>query len=156
MVHLNGYSKEEGFRFYSKLDGQKAKEMACNPKVCLLFYWSPLHRQIRIQGKVDRVSQEAECQVFSMMPRPNQISTVVSLEGELIHSHEELEMKYQEVVDKYSDLSVSIPKPDCWGGYQVQPRTVEFWQGQSTWVDDRIVFERKDGSDEWAVHRLPP
>jgi pyridoxamine-phosphate oxidase len=156
MVLLKGYSEEEGFKFYTNLCSRKAREMAGNPEVCLLFYWPPLHRQVRIEGRAEQVSEEAAHQYFSTRPRLSQLSAMASPQSERIQSREELEGRHRELSEKYSDPAVAIPKPDHWGGYRVQPRTVEFWQGQSTRLHDRIVFEREDGSEEWTIHRLAP
>ena len=156
MVLMKGYSEEEGFKFYTNLDSRKAREMASNPRVCLLFYWPPLHRQVRIEGSVDRITDEKAQEYFSTRPRLSQLSAVASPQSQRIQSRDELEELHTELSSKYSDTSVSIPKPDHWGGYSVRPTTVEFWQGQSTRLHDRIVFEREEGSEEWIVYRLAP
>ena len=153
MVLMKGYSEEEGFKFYTNLDSRKAKDIAGNSEVCLLFYWPPLHRQIRIEGTADRVSEETAQQYFSTRPRQSQLSAVASPQSQRISSREELEEKHKEFSRLYPDL---IPKPEHWGGYRVQPRLMEFWQGQSTRLHDRIVFEKEDGSDKWTTYRLAP
>ena len=156
MVLMKGYSEHEGFKFYTNLRSRKAREMEGNPEVCMLFYWPPLHRQVRIEGRAERVSDEIAHQYFSTRPRPSQLSAIVSPQSERIASREELEEKHRELSEMYSDPNLDIPKPDHWGGFRVQPRWVEFWQGQSTRLHDRIVFEREDESDKWTIYRLAP
>jgi pyridoxamine 5'-phosphate oxidase len=156
MVLMKSYSEEEGFVFYTNLNSRKAREMERNPNVSLLFYWPPLHRQVRIDGTVDRISEQKACEYFSTRPRLSQLSAVASPQSQRIQSRDELEERHGQLSRLYSDESVSIPKPDYWGGYKVLPRTVEFWQGQSTRLHDRIVFQKEDGLDEWTIHRLAP
>lgn len=159
MVLMKGYSKEEGFKFYTNLESRKAREMAGNPEVCLLFYWPPLHRQVRIEGMAEHIGEEAAAQYFSTRPRQSQLSAVVSHQSTRISSRKDLEERHRELAQVYSDPTVDIPKPEHWGGYRVKPRCVEFWQGQSTRLHDRIVFERGTDdaeSDSWTVHRLAP
>lgn len=156
MVLMKGYSEEEGFKFYTNLNSRKAREMASNAEVSLLFYWPPLHRQVRIEGFVDRINDEKASEYFSTRPRLSQLSAVASPQSQRIPSRTDLEERHAELSRKYSDKFLSIPKPDHWGGYKVHPRMFEFWQGQSTRLHDRIVFEKEDGSDEWTVYRLAP
>lgn len=156
MVLMKGYSEEEGFKFYTNLNSRKAKEMANNPEVSLLFYWPPLHRQVRIEGTVDRVSNEKAVEYFSTRPRLSQLSALASPQSQCIESRAELEERHAQLSREYSDESVPIPKPDHWGGYKVKPRIVEFWQGQSTRLHDRIVFEKVEGSENWTIYRLAP
>ena len=156
MVLMKGYSEEEGFKFYTNLRSRKAREIEGNGEVCMLFYWPPLHRQVRIEGRAELVSEETAQQYFSTRPRLSQLSAVVSPQSERISGREELEERHRELSEMYSDPAVDIPKPDHWGGFRVRPRWVEFWQGQSTRLHDRIVFEREDSSDQWTIHRLAP
>lgn len=156
MVLMKGYSVEEGFKFYTNVHSRKAREMEKNPSVSLLFYWPQLHRQVRIEGWVDQIEDEKVCEYFSTRPRPSQLSAIASPQSQPIQSRDELVEKLEELSRKYSDMSVPVPKPEHWGGYRVHPRTIEFWQGQSTRLHDRIVFEKKDGSEEWTVYRLAP
>lgn len=158
MVLMKGYSEEDGFKFYTNLHSRKAKEMEKNPSVSLLFYWAPQHRQVRIEGWAERIDEESACQYFNTRPRPSQLSAIASPQSQPIESRDELEERLEEISRKYSDTSVTIPKPDYWGGFRVCPSSVEFWQGQSTRLHDRIVFvnEKQDGLDKWTVHRLAP
>ena len=156
MVLMKGYSEEEGFMFYTNLNSRKAKEIEQNPKVSLLFYWPPLHRQVRIEGTVDRISEQKAREYFSTRPRLSQLSAVASPQSQRIQSREVLEERHEQLSRIYSDESIPIPKPDHWGGYKVLPKIVEFWQGQSTRLHDRIVFRKEEGLDEWTVHRLAP
>lgn len=160
MVIMKGYSEEEGFKFHTNLNSRKAREMCNNPEVCLLFYWLPLDRQVRIEGTVDRISDKETVEYFNTEPRRFQLSALVTHQSQLqrIESRAELEERYAEMSRKYSDESVPIPKPENRVGYKVQPRKVEFWQGQSrsTRLDDRIVFEKVEGSENWTIYRLAP
>ena len=157
MVLMKGYSKEEGFKFYTNLQSRKARELAANPSVCLLFYWPPLHRQVRIEGRAEQLSDEAAAEYFSTRPRQSQLSAAASPQSQRISSRKELEERHRELSELHSDPSVKIPKPEHWGGFRVWPHSVEFWQGQSSRLHDRIVFERQnEDSDSWTTHRLAP
>ena len=153
MVLMKSYS-DEGFQFFTNLHSRKARDITNNGHVCLLFYWPALHRQVRIEGTINQLSNDIAQNYFSTRPRSSQLSAMTSPQSQRISSREELEKRHAELSKKYSHENVPIPKPDFWGGYQVEPKMFEFWQGQSSRLHDRIVFEKT--SEGWTFYRLAP
>ncbi|KAG9267839.1 pyridoxine-5'-phosphate oxidase [Astyanax mexicanus] len=165
MVLLKGYSNE-GFRFFTNYESRKGNELESNPHACLVFYWEPLNRQIRIEGTVERIPYQSSCEYFHSRPKSSQIGAVVSRQSTVIPNREYIRQKNAELEEKYKDSEV--PMPDYWGGYMVKPSLIEFWQGQTNRLHDRIVFTKlKDGVSElgemqhlaeggWVYHRLAP
>nr|XP_020460387.1 pyridoxine-5'-phosphate oxidase isoform X2 [Monopterus albus]XP_020460388.1 pyridoxine-5'-phosphate oxidase isoform X2 [Monopterus albus] len=165
MVLLKGYSNE-GFRFFTNYESRKGSELESNPYASLLFYWDPLNRQIRIEGTVERISRQSSCEYFHSRPRSSQIGAVVSRQSTPVPNRDYLRQKYEELEEKYKDTEV--PMPDYWGGYIIKPCLIEFWQGQTNRLHDRIVFTKpKDGESElgkfqhaaeggWVYQRLAP
>jgi len=168
MVLLKSYGRD-GFVFYTNFLSRKAGELDANPHASLCFYWEPLMRSVRVEGRVVRVEEKEAEEYFKSRPRPSQIGAWVSKQGEVIASRDVLTSRQQELRETYGDESVALDKPEYWGGYRVVPHTVEFWQGQSDRVHDRIVFTRpeegdsvepgtdtKPGVDGWNYQRLSP
>ncbi|XP_060884429.1 pyridoxine-5'-phosphate oxidase [Labrus mixtus] len=165
MVLLKGYS-DEGFRFFSNYESRKGSELESNPHACLVFYWEPLNRQIRIEGNVERIPFQSSCDYFHSRPKSSQIGAVVSRQSTPVPDRDYLRQKNAELLEKYKDTEV--PMPDYWGGYIVKPYLIEFWQGQTNRLHDRIVFTKpKDGESEsrefehaaeggWVYQRLSP
>ncbi|XP_063077177.1 pyridoxine-5'-phosphate oxidase [Engraulis encrasicolus] len=165
MVLLKGFD-HEGFRFFSNYESRKGKELESNPHACLVFYWEPLNRSIRIEGTVERIPYQSSCDYFHSRPKSSQIGAVVSRQSTVIPDREFMRQKNAELEEKYKDTEV--PMPDYWGGYIVKPHTIEFWQGQTNRLHDRIVFTRqKEGETEvkdmqheaaggWVYQRLSP
>ncbi|XP_019646003.1 PREDICTED: pyridoxine-5'-phosphate oxidase-like isoform X1 [Branchiostoma belcheri] len=167
MVLLKGYSSE-GFRFFTNFDSRKGKELAANPFAALCFHWEPLNRSVRIEGPVERLTDEQSTEYFHSRPRGSQIGATVSHQSTVIEGRHVLDQREKELKEKYADESVEIPKPDYWGGFCLVPEVIEFWQGQTTRIHDRIAFRRlRDGEtpDEkcthtgengWVYERLSP
>uniref|UniRef100_A0A4W4EKF0 pyridoxal 5'-phosphate synthase n=1 Tax=Electrophorus electricus TaxID=8005 RepID=A0A4W4EKF0_ELEEL len=165
MVLLKGYSNE-GFLFFTNYESRKGKELESNPHASLIFYWEPLNRQIRIEGIVEKIPPQVSCEYFHSRPRDSQIGAVVSRQSTVIPDREYIRQQYADMEEKYKDSEV--PKPDYWGGYIVKPFVIEFWQGQTNRLHDRIVFTKlKEGEAElgdmqhraeggWVYHRLAP
>lgn len=166
MVLLKGFGKD-GFKFFTNYCSRKGHELLENPQAALLFYWEPLKRQVRIEGSVVQVSKEESEEYFYKRPRISQISAAVSEQSAVV-TREELLKKYEAMTTECCDESVLIPKPEMWGGFKVIPDVVEFWQGQTNRLHDRIRFRRlKDGEraddelihcgeDGWVYERLAP
>ncbi|XP_007483077.2 pyridoxine-5'-phosphate oxidase [Monodelphis domestica] len=165
MLLLKGFGKD-GFNFFTNFESRKGKELDSNPFASLVFYWEPLSRQVRIEGKVKRLpEEEAEC-YFHSRPKSSQIGAVVSRQSSVIPNREYLRKKNEEVHKLY--LEQEVPKPDYWGGYVLYPEVIEFWQGQTNRLHDRIVFRRLQpeeaqigpmthrGADDWFYERLSP
>ncbi|KAM9462223.1 pyridoxine-5'-phosphate oxidase [Clarias gariepinus] len=165
MVLLKGYS-HEGFRFFTNYESRKGKELEINPHACLVFYWEPLTRQVRIEGTVEKITRQNSAEYFHSRPKSSQIGAVVSQQSSVIPDRQHLREKNAELEENYKDSEVPIP--DYWGGYIVKPYLIEFWQGQTNRLHDRIVFTRvKEGEPElqemqhqaeggWVYHRLAP
>ena len=153
-VLLKGYS-DKGFVFYTNQESRKGRELSENKNACLLFYWEPLHRQVRIEGTVERVATEISEEYFRSRPKSSQASAAVSLQSREISSREELEAKHEELLTKYPG-DQPIPRPHCWGGYILEPTVFEFWQGQSNRLHDRLVFVKDGTKKQWSLKRLYP
>ncbi|XP_069490739.1 pyridoxine-5'-phosphate oxidase [Ambystoma mexicanum] len=162
MLLLKGFGPE-GFRFFTNHESRKGKELDANPFASLVFYWEPLHRQVRIEGSVKRVSPEESAQYFHSRPKDSQVGAAVSRQSTVIPDREYLRRINAELVERYRDKEV--PMPEYWGGYLLKPNVVEFWQGQTNRLHDRIVFRHggespgplaHQGEGGWIYERLAP
>jgi pyridoxamine 5'-phosphate oxidase len=152
MVLLKGVD-ERGFHVFTNYRSAKGKALEANPRAALTFYWGDLDRQVRIQGEVDRLSDEESDAYFASRPRGSRIGAWASDQSAPLESREALEARVEEVVQRYGDGP--IPRPPHWGGYLIRPRTVEFWQGREDRLHDRILYRR--GADgNWTTERLNP
>lgn len=151
MVLLKGLD-ERGFVLFTNQTSRKADELAANPRCALLFPWHPLERQVRIEGAATMLEREAVEAYHRERPRASQLGAWASLQSRPVASREELMSTYDDMVQRFEGRDV--PVPDHWGGYRVDPETVEFWQGRPGRMHDRLVYER-DG-DGWGIQRLAP
>lgn len=151
IVLLKGFD-ENGFSFYTNYLSQKGKEMKKNPQACLVFFWAELERQVRIEGKVEKLDKEASEKYFHSRPKGSQIGAIASPQSQVIANRVLLEAKVEELNQTYQDKT--IPKPAHWGGYIVKPTSIEFWQGRSSRLHDRIKFDLING--KWQTTRLAP
>ncbi len=152
MVLLKGVS-ESGFVFYTNYRSRKARELDVNPFAALVFYWEPLERQVRVEGKVVRISAEESDKYFQTRPRESQLGAIASPQSDVIESREVLEQEFQELEEKYRDQM--IERPAHWGGYRLVPERIEFWKGRPGRLHDRLLYEvQADGS--WNRSRLAP
>lgn len=145
---------ERGFVFYTNYDSAKGRAIAANPRVSLLFFWGELERQVRIVGTAGQVSREESGAYFQTRPRESRIGAWASAQSSRIGSREELERHFDDLTRQYE--GAEIPLPPFWGGYRVQPTTIEFWQGRVGRLHDRLLFERSPGSEQWTLTRLSP
>nr|MBC7612588.1 pyridoxamine 5'-phosphate oxidase [Pseudopedobacter sp.] len=144
---------DEGFVFYTNYNSQKGKEIESNPYAALIFFWADLERQIRIEGVAEKVSEEESNQYFNSRPKGSQLGALTSPQSQTIASREFLEKKLADLEKQYEDKEVI--KPEHWGGYRVIPNRIEFWQGRSSRLHDRIVYiQEKDKN--WKFERLAP
>ncbi|NWY06049.1 PNPO oxidase, partial [Nothoprocta ornata] len=139
MVLLKGVA-HDGFRFFTNYESRKGKELDANPFASAVFYWEPLSRQVRVEGSVRRLSEQESEQYFHSRPKSSQIGAVVSRQSTVIPDREYLMKRNAELEEQYKETVV--PKPAYWGGYVLEPDVVEFWQGQTNRLHDRIVFRR--------------
>ena len=152
IVLLKGID-ENGFRFFTNYESSKGAEMAVNPQVALTFYWDKIHRQVRIEGKVEKISAEASTGYFQSRPKGSQIGAWASPQSRVITGREVLEHSMEKLAEKYSDEAV-LPRPEHWGGYIVIPERMEFWQGRNNRLHDRVVYEKKNRG--WKIFRVAP
>ncbi len=146
------YVDRSGFVFFTNLESLKARQIAENPQVALLFYWREFERQVSITGRAERVSSAESLGYFLKRPRNSQLGAWVSQQSSVISSRQFLEQKLDEMRRKFS--SGEIPLPSFWGGFRVVPETIEFWQGRSSRLHDRFRYQRSD--DGWKIDRLAP
>ena len=143
----------EGFVFFTNYHSAKAVQLESNPYAALVFYWTPLERQVRVEGKVERTSAEESEFYFQTRPRESQIGAWASPQSSVIPSREVLEQRARELEEYYRDREVDCP--GHWGGYRLRPDKIEFWKGRPGRLHDRILYElMSDGS--WAIKRLAP
>jgi pyridoxamine 5'-phosphate oxidase len=141
------------FLFYTNYQSQKGKELEQDPHCALTFFWPELERQVRIEGIAERVSREQSEQYFKSRPIGSQIGAWASPQSSIIADREILEKRAEEIQNKFKGLS-TLPVPQQWGGYQVIPFEIEFWQGRPSRLHDRIVYYFVDG--RWKINRLAP
>lgn len=142
----------DGFVFYTNYTSRKAAELDANPHASLLFHWPILQRQVRVEGRVERVSRDESSAYYHSRPRGSQIGAWASDQSSELDARSTLEKRVKDFEQKYPEGEV--PLPDHWGGYRVHPSRIEFWQGRPFRLHDRIIFEREGG--DWTTHRLYP
>ncbi len=152
IVLLKGLD-ERGFVFYTNYEGRKSGELETNPYAALVFYWGELERQVRIEGRVSRVSEEESDAYFEGRPRGSQLGAWVSEQSRLVEDRGALEERLREIEAEYEGREV--PRPPFWGGYRVEPETIEFWQGRENRLHDRLRYRRSDDGG-WRRERLQP
>lgn len=145
--------EDDGYIFYTNYESQKGRDLIENPYAALLFYWDKQRRQVRISGRVKKVSYEKSEEYFKSRPRESQIGAWASQQSRIIPNREFLEARYREMYDQYD--SKTIPLPPYWGGFKVIPDRFEFWQGRESRLHDRICYIKKE-TKEWHIVRLAP
>lgn len=143
---------ERGFVFFSNYESRKGGELTQNPHAALVFYWAALHRQVRIEGRVERLPDAESDRYFATRPRGSQLSAIASRQSEPIASREMLEDRVRQLEEYYDNQSPE--RPAYWGGYRVIPSLIEFWQGRPNRLHDRLRYYRAAGG--WEITRLSP
>lgn len=152
-VLLKDLSKD-GFTFFTNYGSRKAKQIASNSNVSLLFPWYPIERQVIVIGTANKISKSESEKYFSARPRGSQIGAWASMQSEELISRAELERKYADLEKKWPE-GTEVPMPDHWGGYVVLPTSIEFWQGRYSRLHDRIRYVRSKNND-WQIKRIYP
>lgn len=144
---------EKGFVFYTNYNSRKGHQIAENPYACLSFFWCMAERQVRIAGRVEKISTLESMEYFNSRPLSNRIGSWASDQSTVLESREALEEKVQELEKRYANSEPE--KPPFWGGYRVVPEEIEFWQGRPSRLHDRLQYTRTaDG--KWKMVRLNP
>jgi pyridoxamine 5'-phosphate oxidase len=157
MVLLRG-SSDRGFVFFTNYSSRKGRELATNAHAALLFWWPELRRQVRITGRVKKVSAEESDRYFAQRPKEHRISACASPQSSVVAGRDELEAWAGEIQARYTEKphpGEGPPRPNYWGGYRVEPLEIEFWQQGANRLHDRIRYrKKKDGT--WIRERLAP
>ena len=143
---------DNGFVFFTNLESRKAKQIAVNSKISLLFPWHPLDRQVAVLGQAEPLSMLDVAKYFMSRPKDSQIAAWVSKQSSKISARQALEGKFAEMKAKFAQGEVPLPK--FWGGYLVRPASVEFWQGGEHRLHDRFIYTKTDA--DWNIDRLAP
>lgn len=151
MVLLKGFSAG-GFVFFTNYDSMKGTELIRLPWATLVFHWHGLERQVRILGRVERVSEEESDAYFRSRPYRSQLGAFVSPQSQVVPDRAWLEQRFRDAEEQFPEGSV--PRPKNWGGFRIEPVTLEFWQGRRSRLHDRILYTR-EGQD-WRLERLAP
>ena len=152
IVLLKAYD-EKGFVFFTNYDSAKGRDLTENPKASLLFFWKELERQVRITGLVEKVSVAENDDYFLSRPTGSQIGAWASPQSHVIENRSWLENRVNELNEKFK--TEPLTRPPHWGGYRVKPVIIEFWQGRSSRLHDRLQYTLQDDGG-WKIERLAP
>lgn len=141
-----------GFAFFTNYDSSKGQELATQPWAALVFHWVELERQVRIEGRVEKVGTEESAEYFNKRPVLSRIGAWASPQSQVIPSRAWLEQQVNQASERFGE---NVPLPPFWGGYRVIPESIEFWQGRRSRLHDRLVY-RREPSGAWALARLAP
>jgi pyridoxamine 5'-phosphate oxidase len=151
MVLLKGFD-HEGFVFYTNYESRKGRELSGNPWAALVFYWARLERQVRVEGRVERLPAEDSDAYFASRPLESRLGAWASRQSAPLSSRAELEDAVAELEERHA--SGEVPRPPHWGGWLVRPESIELWQGRPNRLHDRFLYTRRD--DDWDRVRLYP
>ena len=142
----------EGIAFYTNYESRKGRELAANPRAALAIHWPAQHRQVRLEGPVERVASDQSDAYFESRPRGSRIGAWASRQGTVLPDRRSLEARFDELEAEWRTRD--IPRPPYWGGYLLRPEAIEFWEGRPSRLHDRIHYLREDGG--WRAERLSP
>lgn len=145
---------ERGFVFYTDYRSRKGEEIAANARATLVFWWAPLERQVRIAGRVEKVSPEESAEYFHSRPRGSKLGAWTSEQSRVIRDRAVIENRFEELSARYP--GDDVPLPMHWGGYRVTPEWLEFWQGRPSRLHDRLRYRRSADGHDWIIERLSP
>lgn len=140
-----------GFVFYTNYASRKGRQLAARPAACLVFLWTPLERQVRIEGVTVKVAAEDSEAYFRSRPLGSRLSAWASPQSEPVADRVTLERALAEMENRYG---TEPPRPPHWGGYRLEPHAIEFWQGRENRLHDRLLYRRRNGG--WTIERLAP
>ena len=146
------YFDEKGFVFFTNYESKKSRQIQKNPQAAILFPWLALERQVKIIGRVEKISNLESLKYFSSRPKDSQVGAWASEQSARISSRAVLIEQFASMKKKFT--KGDIPLPDFWGGYRVVPQSIEFWQGRANRLHDRFIYERQE--NEWTISRLSP
>jgi len=152
MVLLKGLD-EKGFVFYTNYDSAKGKQLTETDSAALVFWWAGLERQVRVEGTVEKVSEEESDAYFQSRPKASQLGAWASPQSQVIKNRDVLEKRLTQLEEQYA--TEKVPRPTHWGGFRVIPTAIEFWQGRPSRLHDRIRYELNEKGD-WFYQRLAP
>ena len=144
--------EDGGLIFHTHYESAKAKEIETNNAVAAVIYWREIHRQVRVEGRVEKASKEISDNYFHTRPRGGQLSAIASPQSQVIESRKVIEEKIKDLDKDYGESKIN--RPDNWGGYLIKPTTWEFWQGRRNRTHDRFRYESVNG--KWTISRLAP
>lgn len=153
-VLLKAYD-HRGFVFFTNYSSAKVRDLDANPSAALLFPWHPLDRQVRVEGRAERVSRGETERYFRSRPWSSQIGAWASRQSSVIADRATLDDRFAALAERWPE-GTEVPVPDFWGGVRVVPDVVEFWQGRPDRLHDRLRFRRVEGATGWLVERLAP
>ena len=151
---LRGVDDQGRLQFFTNRLSRKGRALEHESRVCLIFSWLPMHRQVRVEGSVEQLSDAEGDEYFATRPRESQLAAWASDQSEVIGSRAVLDAAMADCTARFE--GGDVPRPPHWGGYAVAPSSLEFWQGRPSRLHDRVQFRRGVRSDPWTVERLAP
>ena len=143
---------DKGFVFFTNYLSRKGRELVVNPEVALVFDWHDIERQVRVEGRAEKLPEEESEAYFNERPEDAKIGAWASPQSKIVKDREELEKHLEEIEEQFEGMPVH--RPNHWGGYLIRPTVIEFWQGRPSRMHDRLVYFKTE--EGWTMHRLAP
>ena len=143
---------DKGFVFFTNYLSRKGRELVVNPEVALVFDWHDIERQVRVEGRAEKLPEEESEAYFNERPEDAKIGAWASPQSKIVKDREELEKHLEEIEEQFEGMPVH--RPSHWGGYLIRPSVIEFWQGRPSRMHDRLVYYKTE--EGWTMHRLAP